>query len=248
MNALRLLSLLLLIHAGSVYASYEDALDALDAFKQKNFEGAEMEWRRATERGDLKSQYQLAIMLYFGKYVQKNETEALALLESASAKGSPEAAYAIYVLSASKEKTFTPKIRKLLEAYISNGGAGGTDFMRMNEQYFFPPDPGSLSISQNNLLPVVFSTAESSLGPLNFANGQTLYGKSCEACHAIGAAGAPKLTDRKAWQKLAKKGLPTLTKNTILGVGAHPARGGLSLSNDEIRDTVYFMLQSATKN
>ena len=53
----------------------------------------------------------------------------------------------------------------------------------------------------------------------------TLYNQSCIACHASGAAGAPKKGDVAAWQPRLAKGMDTLLKHTKEGIKAMPPKG-----------------------
>jgi cytochrome c5 len=64
----------------------------------------------------------------------------------------------------------------------------------------------------------------------------------CSACHATGAAGAPKIGDKAAWGPRIKEGLPELIKTAIKGENAMPPRGGSpDLSDLEITRAIVFM-------
>lgn len=77
-------------------------------------------------------------------------------------------------------------------------------------------------------------------------SGDQVIKTACAACHATGAAGAPKLGDTAAWEPRAAKGLDTLLHNSINGIGAMPPRGGhMNLSDDELRKAVVVMLERA---
>lgn len=55
---------------------------------------------------------------------------------------------------------------------------------------------------------------------------KALYQKACIACHASGAAGAPRAGDTVAWDSLFEQsGLEGLLSSTINGKGAMPAKG-----------------------
>jgi len=49
------------------------------------------------------------------------------------------------------------------------------------------------------------------------ADGQALYQKTCQACHATGVAGAPKLGDKEAWAPRIAQGMDTMLKNATTG-------------------------------
>lgn len=69
-------------------------------------------------------------------------------------------------------------------------------------------------------------------------DGATVYNTVCSACHASGAAGAPKAGDKGAWGARLGQGKETLYKSAINGKGAMPPKGGSSLSDAEIKAAV----------
>lgn len=74
---------------------------------------------------------------------------------------------------------------------------------------------------------------------------EQLYQGACMACHAAGVANAPKFGDAAAWADRAAKGLDALVSSAVGGIGAMPPRGGSSLSDDEIRSVVEYMLDNS---
>ena len=72
-----------------------------------------------------------------------------------------------------------------------------------------------------------------------------LYGQSCQACHATGVAGAPKLGDKAAWAPRVAQGIDALTASVIKGKGAMPPRGGSSANDAEIKQVVTYMVGQA---
>ncbi|AQS40367.1 Cytochrome C oxidase, cbb3-type, subunit III [Shewanella psychrophila] len=54
---------------------------------------------------------------------------------------------------------------------------------------------------------------------------QEIYNKTCAACHAAGAAGAPKTGDVAAWRPRLDKGMPALLASANNGTGAMPPKG-----------------------
>lgn len=74
----------------------------------------------------------------------------------------------------------------------------------------------------------------------------TIYNASCAACHASGAAGAPKTGDKAAWAPRIAAGTATLLKNATNGKGAMPPRGGASdLSDEELKAAVNYLVGKA---
>ncbi len=51
------------------------------------------------------------------------------------------------------------------------------------------------------------------------------YQTACFACHASGAAGAPKAHDTAAWQPRLAKGMPALVASVKKGLNAMPPTG-----------------------
>ncbi|MFO1431239.1 MAG: c-type cytochrome [Candidatus Competibacteraceae bacterium] len=80
-------------------------------------------------------------------------------------------------------------------------------------------------------------------GPVDLAKGKQVYSTVCMACHATGAAGAPKLTDKPAWEPRAAQGVDTLVTHAIKGIRGMPPKGGNpALSDGDINNAVHYML------
>ena len=70
-----------------------------------------------------------------------------------------------------------------------------------------------------------------------------VYSQSCAACHATGAAGAPKLGDEAAWEPRIAKGMDELMNTVINGKGAMPPRGTcMACSDEDLRSAVEYMI------
>ena len=81
-------------------------------------------------------------------------------------------------------------------------------------------------------------TADSSSG-----KGRSVYQASCSACHATGAAGAPKLGDAAAWAPRVSSGIASLHNSALKGKGAMPAKGGnAGLADTDVKAAVEFMV------
>ncbi|HSO08207.1 MAG TPA: c-type cytochrome [Pelomicrobium sp.] len=75
------------------------------------------------------------------------------------------------------------------------------------------------------------------------ADGEAVYNKACVACHATGAAGAPKQGDKAAWAPRIAQGKDALYTAAIKGKGVMPPKGGAtSLSDAEVKAAVDFMV------
>ncbi len=74
-------------------------------------------------------------------------------------------------------------------------------------------------------------------------DGQKIYQTSCQACHASGVAGAPKLGDKEAWVPRIAKGNDALLSSVTNGFNAMPPKGTcMSCSEDELRAAVEYMV------
>jgi cytochrome c5 len=77
------------------------------------------------------------------------------------------------------------------------------------------------------------------------ANGEAVYKAQCAACHATGAAGAPKFGDAAAWSARIKTGFETLVQSALKGKGAMAPQGGGDFSDTEIARAVAFMANAS---
>ncbi len=82
-------------------------------------------------------------------------------------------------------------------------------------------------------------------GPLVLKSGEEVYKAQCTACHAAGAAGAPKSGDAAAWAPRIKTGYEALLNSALKGKGAMAAQGGGDFSDTEIGRAVVYMTNSA---
>lgn len=71
--------------------------------------------------------------------------------------------------------------------------------------------------------------------------GEQIYQMQCAACHATGAAGAPKFADAAAWGPRLGQGLAALTNSAMKGKNAMPAQAGGDASDAEIAKAVVYM-------
>jgi len=95
------------------------------------------------------------------------------------------------------------------------------------------------------------SLASTAMGSLvataEAADGAGTYNMACAACHATGAAGAPKSGDKADWGPRIKQGKATLYKHALKGFqgkkGFMPAKGGQTqLSDDVVKAAVDHMV------
>lgn len=76
-------------------------------------------------------------------------------------------------------------------------------------------------------------------------DGATIYNTVCGACHNTGAAGAPKIDDKAAWAPRLATGKDALIKSVTNGKNAMPPKGGATLSDEEIKGVVEYVMSKA---
>ena len=75
--------------------------------------------------------------------------------------------------------------------------------------------------------------------------GEEVYKAQCVACHAAGAAGAPKFGDTGAWAPRIATGFESLWNSALKGKGAMGAQGGGDYEDTEIGRAVVYMTAAA---
>ncbi len=82
--------------------------------------------------------------------------------------------------------------------------------------------------------------------PKTLQSGEAVYNAACAACHATGAAGAPKFGDAGAWGPRIAQGYDTVLKHAVEGIRAMPAKGGNpDLDNVEVARAVVHMANAS---
>ena len=77
--------------------------------------------------------------------------------------------------------------------------------------------------------------------PATLKTGEQVYQAQCTACHAVGAAGAPKTGDEAAWAPRIKTGYDALLNSSLKGKGAMGAQGGGDFSDFEVARAVVYL-------
>lgn len=72
-------------------------------------------------------------------------------------------------------------------------------------------------------------------------SGEEVFKAQCSACHATGAAGAPKFGDAAAWGPRVKQSFETLVNSALKGKGNMGAQGGGEFSDLEVARGVAYM-------
>ena len=88
-------------------------------------------------------------------------------------------------------------------------------------------------------------TPESATAP-GARTGEQIVRFQCVLCHGAGMAGAPRIGDRKAWEKRLSAGEEALLRSALQGRGAMPPNGGLAdVSPQELRGAIDYMIKSS---
>jgi cytochrome c5 len=93
--------------------------------------------------------------------------------------------------------------------------------------------------------PVGSIVVKDASAPTVLKTGEQVYTAQCSACHAAGAAGAPKFGDADAWGPRIKTGYDMLLTSALKGKGAMGAQGGGELSDTEVGRAVVYMTNTA---
>ena len=77
-------------------------------------------------------------------------------------------------------------------------------------------------------------------------SGEEIYNGSCMACHATGAAGAPKLGDVALWAPRIATGIDAMLAVAIKGKGAMPPKGlCMACSDEELQSAIEYMVSKS---
>ncbi len=76
-------------------------------------------------------------------------------------------------------------------------------------------------------------------------SGEEVFKGQCAACHATGAAGAPKFGDVAAWAPRIQQGFEALVHSALKGKGAMAPQGGGDFDDTEIARGVAYMANAA---
>ena len=85
----------------------------------------------------------------------------------------------------------------------------------------------------------------------HLVEGREVWAGTCQACHGLGEAGSPKITDKAAWAPRIAQGIETLHAHALAGfIGPEgtmmPERGGnLDLSDQQIFAAVDYMVANS---
>lgn len=108
-------------------------------------------------------------------------------------------------------------------------------------------------IGQESATPKPAAASEATASTATAASSSSTDGKAaysnCAACHDNGVLGAPKPGDKADWKSRIAQGMDTLNEHAIKGFtgkkGTMPPKGGSSLSDDDVKAVVKYMVDSS---
>jgi cytochrome c5 len=90
---------------------------------------------------------------------------------------------------------------------------------------------------------VATATVSAATAKAGKPDGKQTYDTACMACHATGAANAPKFGDKAAWAPRIKTGTEALYASVLKGKGAMPPKGGnAALGDADVKAAVDYMV------
>jgi cytochrome c5 len=101
------------------------------------------------------------------------------------------------------------------------------------------------------IAPIAQVSVRDANAPRVYKTGEQVFQAVCSACHATGAAGAPKFGNSGDWAPRIAQGFDTLWHTALTGKGAMPPRGGTSpddYSDYEIGLAVAYMANHGGAN
>ena len=94
--------------------------------------------------------------------------------------------------------------------------------------------------------PEAAPAAESAMASAGPKSGEEIYNGSCMACHASGAAGAPKLGDAAVWAPRIATGIDAMLAVAIKGKGAMPPKGlCMACSDEELQGAIEYVVSKS---
>ena len=129
-------------------------------------------------------------------------------------------------------------------AVVALAGCGDKGGKQTEEELLANIQPvGKIAISAQAAPAAAPGAAAADAGP---PDGKKIYDTVCMACHATGAAGAPKFGDKAAWAPRIKTGNDALYASALKGKNQMPPKGGNpALSDAAVKAAVDYMVSAA---
>ena len=119
------------------------------------------------------------------------------------------------------------------------------NFVNFGDKTGAGSDGMSEEMVAKRLRPVGSVEIKDASDPASLKTGEQVYQAQCSACHALGAAGAPKFGDEGLWAPRIKTGYEALLTSALKGKGNMGAQGGGDFSDVEVGRAVVYMANKA---
>jgi cytochrome c5 len=140
-----------------------------------------------------------------------------------------------------KLKSSTVKLVGLLILGVTLSAHGVSDKNRAAIEERIQP-AGSICLEGDSSCGSAVASAAGGAGK----TAEEIYNTTCMACHATGAAGAPKLGDVAAWSGRLSNGIEQVYANALNGLNGMPAKGlCMTCSDDDINGVVDYMVEKS---
>jgi len=151
-------------------------------------------------------------------------------------------------VSSAQNETFSPRNLTVFGALLFTALILGEVVFSRHGNVSAPVGVGTVGDIAMRLKPVV--TIDDIMAGVSAHSGdesvvktaKQLYAGACLACHASGVAGAPVVGDKAAWQSRLGDGIAAIVSSAIMGIGAMPANGGSTYTEEQINSVVEYML------
>ena len=115
------------------------------------------------------------------------------------------------------------------------------NFVNFGDKVGAGSDGMSADAVGKRIQPVGSIEVKDAANPGVLKTGDQVFQAQCAACHANGAAGAPKFGDEAAWAPRIKTGYDALLNSALKGKNAMTAQGGGDFNDVEIGRAVVYM-------
>lgn len=128
---------------------------------------------------------------------------------------------------------------KGVRAMPPRGGSAGLSDLEVERGVVYMANNAGGNLKE----PAAPAPAKAAAATAGKPDGKKIYDATCTACHASGAAGAPKAGDKAAWAPRLKGGANALYASALKGKGAMPAKGGnASLADADVKAAVDYLM------
>jgi cytochrome c5 len=139
--------------------------------------------------------------------------------------------------SSRKQATAEERIKPVGQVALSTSSAPPAVKVAAEPAQPMAKQPGETAAKAEPAAPAQATAA------VDLSKGKSVYNSVCLACHSTGAAGAPKIGDKAAWEPREKQGIETLISHAVNGIRAMPAKGGNpALTESDIHNAIAYML------